>query len=208
MYDDPPDTTPNVDAFIARMSAILAKDAVLNDRDELDPALMQLSPQAKKIWIDFYNSVESQLKPSGEYSDVRDAASKIADNAVRLAALFSYFETQTPSTPVSKAHMESAIAITAWYLMESQRFFADIAITPDERAVMGLNDWLINYCKTNGTNRTTRRHIQQYGPPSARDRANRDKLLAKIESAGRVRFEGGKTQLVILNPALLSEVSG
>ena len=64
----------------------------MDEEGRLTPALMTFTPEAKAGWIDFYNVIEADLGEGGELRDVRDIASKTADNASRLAALFQYFE--------------------------------------------------------------------------------------------------------------------
>lgn len=51
-----------------------------------------LAPEAKTAWIAYHDAVEGELASGGELFDVRDVASKSADNATRLAALFHVFE--------------------------------------------------------------------------------------------------------------------
>ena len=54
---------------------------------------LTMGPHAKKIWVQFYNSLETGLKPGlGQWIDVKDIASKASENAARLAALFHLFE--------------------------------------------------------------------------------------------------------------------
>ena len=66
--------------------------APLNIDGCLEPALLKFSPEAKTLWIEFYNTIESMLVSGNELYDVRDVASKSADNAARLAALFHVFK--------------------------------------------------------------------------------------------------------------------
>ncbi|THT95454.1 DUF3987 domain-containing protein [Lampropedia puyangensis] len=56
-----------------------------------DRELLSFSPAAQQIWVEFYNNVEDQLGQYGCFSDIRDCASKIANNLSRLAALIHYF---------------------------------------------------------------------------------------------------------------------
>jgi putative DNA primase/helicase len=54
--------------------------------------MLPLTPEAKAAWVEYHNEIESELSSGGELYDVRDVASKSADNAARLAALFQMFE--------------------------------------------------------------------------------------------------------------------
>ena len=71
---------------------MLERAAPVNERGELNPQIVRLSAQASAAWVDFHNAVEAELASGGELYDVRDVASKSADNAARLAALFQAFD--------------------------------------------------------------------------------------------------------------------
>lgn len=204
LYQKPPSATPALDAFNYRITQILNKAVPMNNRGELEPSLMNLSPDAKRVWVDYHDEIESKLGKGCEFADIRDAASKSADNAARLAALFAYFENQTPSTPISAEQMCSGIAIAGWHLFEAQRFFASLSITQDQQDVKALNEWLTTYCIDNAIDRITRRDIHQLEPNPTRNKDRRDGALETPEQHHRVTLEKvANSQMVILNPALL-----
>jgi len=58
----------------------------------LTPLMLTLTPEAKMAWIAYHDAVEAQLAIGGELFEIKDVASKSADNATRLAALFHVFE--------------------------------------------------------------------------------------------------------------------
>ncbi len=66
------------------------------------------------------------LTSGNELYDVRDVASKSADNAARLAALFHVF-THSADGSIDADSFESASSIVAWHLNESRRFFGEVA---------------------------------------------------------------------------------
>lgn len=206
LYQAPPNKTPALDCFNNRIAQILARDVPMNERGDLEPSLMQLSPAAKQAWVDYHDTVESQLAAGCDFANIRDVASKSADNAVRLAALFAYFENQTPSTPISVEHMRSGVALATWHLFEAQRFFAAVSITPDQQDVQVLNEWLITHCNENGADRLTRRDISRLGPNRIRkDADRRDRALDTLAQHHRLILEKvGNADTVIINPALLS----
>lgn len=206
LYKDPPNKSPKLDAFNKQIDCILSTDLPFNERGELEPALMQLSVEAKEVWVDFHDKVESRLAAGGEFQSIRDTASKVADNAVRIAALFAYFESFTSATPVSEENMRSGVAVATWHLYESQRFFEELAISDDDLHAVQLNDWLIRYCTEKFVDRLTRREVLQLGPNSIRDKDKRDRALNALADAGRVVLEKiGNSDFVLLNPELFAE---
>ena len=66
----------------------LAKYSMQRSPDQRIP--MKYSLPAKRIWVDLYNEVESELGPGGDLYDIKDCASKIANNMSRIAALTHY----------------------------------------------------------------------------------------------------------------------
>ena len=63
----------------------------IDDDGILIPPVLPLTADAKAAWVAFNDAIEGELRTGGELYDVRDVASKCADNAVRLAALFQIF---------------------------------------------------------------------------------------------------------------------
>ena len=88
----PPANWPHLAAFHRRIAAILNQPAPIDEDGALTPAMLSLAPEAKAAWVEYHNAIESELASGGELYDVRDVASKSADNAARLAALFQIFE--------------------------------------------------------------------------------------------------------------------
>ena len=87
-FAEAPAHWPHLAAFNGRLAEILNRAVPLNARGALEPQMLTLSPDARSAWIAFHDAIESQLASGGELYDVRDVASKAADNAARLAALF------------------------------------------------------------------------------------------------------------------------
>src|SRR5690606_19947906 len=92
--------------FNRQISKIFSQPIQMDDDGSLTPFVLSLEPEAKAAWVAFHNAIEGELKSGGELQDVRDLASKAADNAARLAALFQVFE--NGSEAISKEVFEGA----------------------------------------------------------------------------------------------------
>jgi len=194
--------------FHDRMARVLATELPITERGALEPATMQLSGEGKDEWIAFHDEIERQLGAGGDLVSVRDAASKAADNAVRIAALFAYFERALPSDPISAEHMRQAGQIAAWHLHEAQRFLGELSVSEDEQRIVGLNDWLVEHCTRKGITELTRREVQQLGPNPTRDGDRLAHALEGLVELGRVRLRReGQKVIVMVNPALLGEAA-
>src|SRR5699024_8785301 len=132
------------------------------------PAMMSFSTEAKNVWISFYNLIERELAPVGEFADVRDVASKTADNASRIAALFCLFEDGAEGT-VSEAHAEAACRIAMWHLSESRRLLTELAQDPTVSMSARLDAWIKKECMEQASNRISTRRARQYSPARGKE---------------------------------------
>lgn len=204
-YSEPPTGWPARDIFNRRLSDILKQPIPLNEDGALVPAMAGLSPQAKEFWANFYNSIERELGIGGELRDVRDVASKTADNAVRLAAIFQFFE--DGSLVIGLDAIEAGCRLAAWHLNEARRFFGEIAL-PDELAdLVNLDAWLVDYAKRRGVSTfNTTEIMQNVTPTKFRKAAQLQNGLSLLEAENRLRFEkDGKKKLVHINSVLLGK---
>lgn len=190
---------PHLEAFDQRLTAILEQAVPITEDGTLEPVMLTLSPEAKAAWIAFADDVEVELRPSGELYDVRDVASKCADNAVRIAALFHIFEGGIG--PISLDAFEGASRIAAWHLTEARRFFGELALPSELVDAAKLDAWLIEHCRRHRSNTVGKRHVRQHGP--LRDGARLDTAIGELIEMDRLRVEkDGRKIALTLNPAL------
>lgn len=200
-FTDPPDTWPKLARFHQRITEILNTPAPLKDQGGLDPVLLTFTPAAKSDWIAFHDAIENDLRAGGELYDVRDVASKTADNAARLAALFHVF-THGIGGAVDIDSFEGASRIAAWHLSESRRFFGELALPAELANAARLDAWLIDYAKRERTRLISKRHVLQHGP--IRNDAALVAALKELDELDRARLvQDGKRKTIKINPALL-----
>ena len=205
-YTDPPPRWPALAAFNLRISEILNTPAPLDEEGILSPSLLDLSSEAKSAWVAFHDAIESELCSGGQLYDIRDVASKVADNAARLAGLFQVFEDGTGGTMSSKS-FQSASRIAAWHLNEARRFFGELALPEEIKNALLLNDWLLAYCRKEGVNTIPCRTVQQFGPNALRTKDKLNAALQELESQERLQvIKEGKRKMIQLNLRLLEEV--
>jgi len=200
-YTEPPEHWPALSAFSRQITEILNQDAPVNKNGELEPLMMKLSPGAKLAWVDFHNEIESQLKIGGELHDVRDVASKVADNAARLAALFQVFE-HSMGSMVCVECFDSASRIVAWHLYEARRFFAELALPPELANAARLDAWLVEHCLRLGVLEVDKNYTRQRG--TLRDKQSLDAAIEELKALDRIRIvRTGRKSIIKVNPALL-----
>ena len=196
-YQGKPKPMPALDAFNRRIATILEERPFMDD-GRLCPLIIRLSDEALVVWADYLNHVEAELGRGGTLEDVRDVASKSAENAARLAALLHFYERGTVGQ-ISREHMESGAKLAAWYLDEARRFLGQLAIPVEHANAARLLEWMIGKCKELGTNELSRTLLQK-GPKPTRSKNALNAALEVLAEAGYVRFRPGRGEPVKLNP--------
>ena len=162
--------------------------------------MLPLTPEAKAAWVGYHDAIESELASGGELYDVRDVASKTADNAARLAALFQVFDGACGS--IGAEAFESASRIAAWHLNEARRFFVELALPAELADAARLDGWLIEYCRRVRTRLVPTLEAQRFGP--VRDKEKLATALRELEELDRVKVvQEGRRRTIQLNPALV-----
>lgn len=205
-FTDAPASWPSLAAFNNRLKAILNQQVPIGEDGALTPAMLTLSADAKAAWVAFHDAIEVELSTGGELHDVRDVASKTADNAARLAALFHTFTGGIG--PIDLEAMESASRVAAWHLHEARRFLGELAMPAELANPARLESWILDYCQREGTDSVPTREIQRCGPNGLRDKAVIEEAIKELADLGRAKLvQDGKKKAVQINPALLMEAT-
>jgi len=201
-FTEAPANWPALVSFNNRLTAILNRHAPIDNDGGLSPVMLTLAPDAKAVWVAFHNVIEAELSSGHELHEVRDVASKTADNAARLAALLHTFTGNIG--PIDVEAMESAARVTYWHLTEAKRFLGELAMPAELVNPARLDAWLLDYCKRERTDKVATSQIQQYGPGSLRNKKVFTEALKELIELGRARLvKDGKKRLIQINPALL-----
>jgi putative DNA primase/helicase len=202
-FSEPPMAWPALSVFHRRIAEILANPVPMDEEGVLSPAVLTLAPVTKAAWVTYHDAIEGELPNGGELYDVRDVASKSADNAVRLAALFHVFEHGMDGA-VGLEAFEGASRIAAWHLNESRRFFGELALPAELANAARLDNWLIECCRRDRTHSVATMRVQQYGPGGLREKSAIDSAVRELDELGRARLvKEGHHRRIEVNPALL-----
>jgi putative DNA primase/helicase len=204
-FTDAPPNWLALAQFNRRVASILDQPVAIDDDGALSPPALTLASETKAAWAAFHDAIESELASDGELFDVRDVASKSADNAARMAALFQVFE-HGMGGAVGLDAFEGASRIVAWHLNESRRFFGELALPVELANAARLDKWLLDYCRRGRTNIIPAKKVQQYGPGGLRQKTAMDTAMRELEELGRARFDkDGRRRNITVNPVLLKE---
>lgn len=201
LFKEPPKSFPKLSVFNERINQLLDKTPMLTDAGGLAPPTLDLSPEAKEVWIDFHNQVEMELRVGGDMADARDVASKAADNVARLAALFHLYEWHSEGQ-INAELVRAATVIVTWHLYEAKRFLNQIATPAHINNAMKLDAYILKYCADHKTSHVNKNHIRRNG--SIRDKRVLDEAINELAEANRIRvIIDNRTSIIEVNPALL-----
>ena len=203
-YREPPKAWPALERFHKRTTEILNMPVNIDEHGGLTPVVLPLASEAHGAWIKFHDRIESELKIGGALCDVRDVASKIADNACRIAAIFQVFEYGLGAVGLSA--FDAGARIAEWHLTEARRFFGEVAMPEENAKAELLDSWLLAYCRGRGVSSVPVSTIQKAGPSKLRGKVELDSTIAALAELGRARLANpqGKAKVVEINPALLA----
>ncbi|MBC7752519.1 MAG: DUF3987 domain-containing protein [Candidatus Saccharibacteria bacterium] len=166
---------PKLETFQKRMTELLEKAKIMARDPAFKREMLEFSLDAKVIWVDFANYIELNLNEGRCYADVRDAASKIAENVARMAALFHFFEGRTGK--IQRDTVEQAIIICEWYLKEFQRIFSTPKISLEQKEAQLLLRWLYDFLWRTGKTFVRKNDVLKFGPNGLRNKITLDRAL-------------------------------
>lgn len=204
-YRQAPSVLPAVERFSRRIRALLDERMHTDEQGALAPTSIALTPAAQAKWIDIHDCIEDELHAAGEFKDIRDVASKAAENIARLAALFHVLQ-GGPSGAVDVPSIEAATTVVTWHLGEARRLLGALEESPLLTATVRLDAWLRAEAQRTQASRIPTRRIFQFGPRTVRDLAMFKATMALLAERGRARLEvDGRKRYVAINPALLDD---
>lgn len=201
LFIEAPEHWPMLEHYRARITELLNLPQQV-DHGRVNPNLLHLAPEAKQVWIAFHDEVEVQLVEDGDLHNVRDVASKIADNAARLAALFHVIEDGTGN--IAAHAMANACRIARWHLNESRRLL-NTPTTPTVTNAQVLDRWLVEKFKQKAVTKMSFTDILKHGPSRLRDKALLERALAALTELKRAKLVDGVPRMVHINPALIQD---
>src|SRR3990167_1154187 len=196
-YQEPPTELASLPEFHARITECLDDTLDLDKNGCHSLPTLMLSKKAKSEWILFFNKIESGLV--NKWVDIKDFASKSAENVVRLAALFHIFEGK--SGDISAENIDRAIQVINWHLGESRRILGE---TSPARKQPKQSDAriLFRFILEKELSETSPRQLQQLGP--IREKNRRDAALAILLNEGYLMETKRDNKTVLLvNPCFL-----
>jgi hypothetical protein len=133
-----------VQAYYGSLARLLAcPPAVVEGGDghELQPRRLTLAPQARRLWIAFYNHVEEEQAEGKSLSRARAFASKLGEHAARVAGVLT-IAADPNATEVAEPTMAGAIEIATFYMAEHVRLTGASIEHVHTARLKALAEWL------------------------------------------------------------------
>lgn len=139
-----PMENPAVLAYAHRMGQLLDTSPQRwpnGDGYELKPKGLPLDPQARALWIEFYNAIEVQQADGAELEHARAFASKAAEQAARIAGVITLFNNPQAAV-IDVQAMDGAMELVTFYLSEHLRLMGTGKQAQTDKRLRVLWDWL------------------------------------------------------------------
>lgn len=215
LYVKAPEHQPARAAFCNRMTTLLAFEAVFDEHGVLAPEYLGFDADAQRVWVNFHDEVEEQLRSDEAYSGIKDVASKAADNAARLACCLHVFAGEAGAA-IGRDSMIGACALMTWYLDEAVSFACSADAAPELADAQLLEDWLVREvttrCKAGSSPVVAVNEVRRKGPNRLRQAKSKrlDDALEVLQEHHRVlvtRRHGSKGLDITLRAEVCREHS-
>lgn len=180
--------------YQARLAKLLATDFRFTDplTRRLDLDLVSLTPEAKARLIEFSDHCEAAMGPGGKYEQIADFASKMTENAVRLAGVLAYFSmaSRVIVDGISANAVNAGIALMEFYASEAARLYGEPSMDDDTANAVALIEWI----RKRELPAIGLRYLNRAGPVQTRAAGTLKRAVEVLEDHGHLkRIANGAT---------------
>jgi hypothetical protein len=132
-----------LNTFSRRMRLILETEMPMDaDTRELQPRVLELAPDARALVAAFADAVEQAQGASGSLAHITGTASKVAEQACRIAGVLTLWR-DLNATDVPMSAMENGVALAKFYLSEASRLASAAVVSAEIDTAERLRRWLL-----------------------------------------------------------------
>ena len=166
---------PRQNAGLARFHARI-RELLALQREGCSTTTLCFPHHTRVRWTEYYNHIESQIKPGGIYHDIGDFASKMSNIIARMTALFHYFSGNEGE--VYGTTVDNAFTVCQWYALQALRMFSPEAdCLQDARRAAQLLVWLQVKFREKNIGGMRKNDIRRSGPSAIRDKERLESAL-------------------------------
>ena len=162
---------------------------------------MQWADGAEQVFCSHMQGIENRQANGQTLEYLKAYASRMAENASRIASLMAFFEGRKIITidDITRAFM-----LVEYSTAERLRYL-DATPTGEQNDSEKLSSWLVDKARGKNPPILNKSFVSQNAPNALRGK-KLNSLLDDLESMGHVRLESeGRRRLVCINPKLISE---
>lgn len=189
----------DVKRYLSRMNDILDEPFLLKDqniKNILNPRDLPLSAEAKKIWIQFHDEIDRDLKIDGLLYPVRRSANKGAEQALRIAGVLTLVD-DVYAWDISEETMIRAIGLVRYYLAEALRIEEMGYCNPLLILAQATLKWLEKKKEAGTLDLFSLQDIyQKAGPRGVRNKEAAQNVLDILENHNQIEKIGNKWRLI------------
>ena len=199
-YDD-----PRLLAYWARCDILLDPPQTEITRDITGKEVRFNMPfadqQARQTLANFQDEIEGRQAKGRALEYLRAFASRMAENASRIASLMAFFDCQKS---VSVDYLERAFMLVEYSIAERLRYLDAKPIEKTDS--QKLIDWIVKQCKAKGVNRLSYADAQsKVNPKHLRAKANFELCINVLSDKKYIQvITLDNTRYIEVNPSLLS----
>ena len=156
--------------------------------------------QTRQVFNDFMQAIENRQANGQALEYLKAYASRMAENASRIASLMAFFDGRNTITidDITRAFM-----LVEYSTSERLRYL-DATPTGEQNDSEKLSSWLVDKARDKQPPILNKSFVSQNAPNAIRGK-KLNSLLDDLESMGHIRLENdGRRRLVCINPKLMS----
>ena len=196
VYKQAPEATPKLDRFTDQCLKKLRQKTDLGN-----PRILNLSDDAHRVWVEYFNFVEAAQGKDGPYEYHTAAASKSAEQAARIAAVFTLLS-EDHALEVGLEAMQQGITIAQWFLDESLRLNGHLTTSRGQRHAEILLEWL-KELEPDDEKPLRVGELLQIGPRPIRKKKERDEAVKVLSELGWIQVKKWRnSRIILLHPSI------
>jgi hypothetical protein len=169
---------PRLQAYWSRCKEIAASPEHIDpETGEVVPPVLEPDAEAKQVWVNFRNEIESERGPLGMFAGLKSFAARSAEQALRLAAVLGCYE---GVKQIDADCMRRACMLARYSLDEWLRYIAAGAVDPELKLAAELMCWFRDHKNPAKWQEFHVNELGKSGPFEVRSAQKRDKVLAVL----------------------------
>ena len=157
--------------------------------------------QTEQVFYEHMQAIENQQAKNMPLEYLKAYASRMAENASRIATLIAFFDKRKT---ITTDDIKRAFMLVSYSTAERLRY-QDATLTGEQTDIEKLSIWLIDKAKAYNPAVLNKSFVTQHAPNALRGK-KLNFLLDDLESMGHIRLESeGRRRLVYVNPKLIND---